>query len=388
MHVFISAGEPSGDLHGANLIRALRTQHPGIRITGFGGDKMEAAGADLLFKLTSLAVMWVGKVLSSLRTFIGLARQAVDHWEKDRPDLVVFIDYPGFNFALAKRAHALGIPVYFFVPPQLWAWASWRVKKVRRWFTGVLTALPFEDEWYRNRGVATHYIGHPYFDDLSRTQFDAAFIAEQRKKRGPIIALLPGSRNAEVANNFENMLRAAKLIHAALPDVRFLVASFNEEQAAAARAIESASGLPIEIHSGRTQEIIALAHSCIAVSGSVSLELMSRLKPAIIMYRDRSPIGGLLKWLVFHLLVKVKYITLVNLLAGEELYPEFATLRDSSGAMADQIVRWLKHPTEMAERVERLRKVRDVVAVPGACDRAASFLLASVQNPDAARTAA
>ena len=186
----------------------------------------------------------------------------------------------------------------------------------------------------------------------------------------------------------ENMLRAAKLIHAALPDVRFLVASFNEEQAAAARAIESASGLPIEIHSGRTQEIIALAHSCIAVSGSVSLELMSRLKPAIIMYRDRSPIGGLLKWLVFHLLVKVKYITLVNLLAGEELYPEFATLRDSSGAMADQIVRWLKHPTEMAERVERLRKVRDVVAVPGACDRAASFLLASVQNPDAARTAA
>jgi lipid-A-disaccharide synthase len=147
--------------------------------------------------------------------------------------------------------------------------------------------------------------------------------------------------------------------------------------------------LPIEIHSGRTQEIIALAHSCIAVSGSVSLELMSRLKPGMIMYRDRSPIGGLLKWLVFRLVVKVgKYITLVNLLAGEELYPEFATLRDSSGAMADQIVRWLKHPAEMAERVERLREVRDVVAVPGACDRAASFLLASIQKTDADRTAA
>jgi lipid-A-disaccharide synthase len=121
----------------------------------------------------------------------------------------------------------------------------------------------------------------------------------------------------------------------------------------------------------------------------VSLELMSRLKPGMIMYRDRSPIGGLLKWLVFRLVVKVgKYITLVNLLAGEELYPEFATLRNSSGAMADQIVRWLKHPAEMAERVERLREVRDVVAVPGACDRAASFLLASIQKTDADRTAA
>jgi lipid-A-disaccharide synthase len=106
------------------------------------------------------------------------------------------------------------------------------------------------------------------------------------------------------------------------------------------------------------------------------------------LHRDRSPIGGLLKWLVFRLLVKVKCITLVNLLAGEELYPEFATLRDSSGAMADQIVWWLKHPTEMAERVERLRKVRDVVAVPEACDRAASFLLASVQKTDAVRTTA
>jgi lipid-A-disaccharide synthase len=247
--------------------------------------------------------------------------------------------------------------------------------------------LPFEDEWYRSRGVATHYIGHPYFDDLSRTQFDAAFIAERRKKGGPIIALLPGSRNTEVVNNFENMLRAAKLIHAALPEVRFLVASFNEEQAAAARAIESGSGLPIEIQSGRTQEIIALAHSCIAVSGSVSLELMSPLKPAMIMYRDRSPIGGLLKWLVFRLLVKVKYVTLVNLLAGDELYPEFASLQDSSGAIADQIVRWLRYPTEMAERVERLREIRDVVAVPGACDRAASFLLASIQKTDAARPA-
>jgi lipid-A-disaccharide synthase len=382
MHVFISAGEPSGDLHGANLIRALQSQHPGIRVTGFGGERMEAAGAVLLFKLTSLAVMWVGKVLASIRTFIGLARQAVDHFQTDRPDLVVLIDYPGFNFALAKRAHSLGIPVYYFVPPQLWAWAGWRVKKVRRWFTGVLTAMPFEDDWYRSRGVKTYYVGHPYYDELAKTQFDAAFISSERKKSGPIIALLPGSRNQEVASNFGPMLLGAKAIHAARPDVRFLAASFDEPQAAVAKAIEAGSGLPIEFHVGRTPEIIALAHCCIAVSGSVSLEMMSRLKPAVIVYQ-----GTLLKCAVYNLLLNVKYITLVNLLANEEVYPEFPTIRDRSREAAAHVLRWLNDPAAMAAQVERLRKVREAIALPGACDRAAKFLLASVPGFDAARAA-
>src|SRR5439155_26903565 len=179
MHVFISAGEPSGDLHGANLIRALQARSPGIRISGFGGERMQAAGAGLLFRLTDLAVMWFAQVLFRIRTFVRLARQAQTHFETTRPDAVVLIDYPGFHFALAKRAHAAGIPVYFFVPPQLWAWAGWRVKKVRKWFDGVLTALPFEEDWYRQRGVNTRHVGHPYFDELAEQKLDADFLAKE-----------------------------------------------------------------------------------------------------------------------------------------------------------------------------------------------------------------
>ncbi|MDB5311207.1 MAG: lpxB [Gemmataceae bacterium] len=383
MHLFISAGEPSGDLHGANLIRALKARHPGIRITGFGGPRMEAVGADLLYRLTDLAVMWFGQVFANILTFFRLARRARRHFETDRPDAVVLIDYPGFHFALAKRAHAAGIPVYFFVPPQLWGWAGWRVKKVRRWFDGVLTALPFEEKWYRERGVNTHYVGHPYYDELAVQPLDAKFLGEYRGKGGPVVALLPGSRNQEVAKNFSDMLSAARQIHAARPDVRFLVASFNARQAEAVRETAKEASLPIEIHVGRTPEIIELADCCVAVSGSVSLEMMYRLKPAVITYR-----GGLFLRIASWALMTVKYITLVNLLANEEVYPEFGTYRDRSDDIASHILTWLNDPAARAGRVDRLRQLREEVARPGACARAADFLLETVRLRAGARTAA
>jgi lipid-A-disaccharide synthase len=319
--------------------------------------------------------MWFGQAIANILTFIRLTKQAERHFHTDRPDAVILIDYPGFHFALAKRAHAAGIPVYFFVPPQLWAWAGWRVKKVRRWFAGVLTALPFEEAWYRDRGVKTQYVGHPYFDELAAQSLDAGFLAEQRARGGTIIGLLPGSRNQEVANNFADMLRAAHRIHAARPDVRFLVASFNEHQADAARQAAAGSSLPIEFHVGRTAEIIAIADACISVSGSVSLEMMNRLKPAVILYRAAWHLK-VLSWF----LLKVKYISLVNLLADEEIYPEFATTRDRSNEMAEHILRWLNDPAARTACIDRLRQVKEQVALPGACDRAAQFLLERLGN--------
>jgi lipid-A-disaccharide synthase len=376
MHVFISAGEPSGDLHGANLVRALRAKHPGIRITGFGGPKMRDAGAGLLYDLTSLAVMFIGAVIGKIRTFIGLAKQAEDHFRTERPDAVVLIDFPGFNFQLAKRAHAAGIPVYFFVPPQLWAWAGWRVKKVRKWFTGVLSALPFEDKWYRERGVNSHFVGHPYYDELANQKLDAAFLEDQRGKGGPILGILPGSRNQEVARNFPDMVKAMRSIHAARPDVRFLVASFNEGQRDAAAAMAKDSGLPIEFHLGRTPEIIELSECCLSVSGSVSLEMMYRLKPAVILYRLSTFIAA-----VRPLLLKAKFITLVNLLADRLIYPEFASRHDRSAETVPHLLNWLNDPAARAACVEQLRAVRNEVGRPGACERAADFLLDAIRKP-------
>src|SRR5262249_7138344 len=163
---FLSAGEPSGDLHGANLVRTLRRLRPDIECIGFGGEQMERAGCRLLYPLCQLAVMWFLRVLLNAHVFVKLLLQADRHFRRQRPDAVVLIDYPGFNWWIARRAHFHGIPVFYFVPPQLWGWAGWRVAKMRRFVDHVLCTLPFERQWYHERGVQAHYVGPPYFDEL------------------------------------------------------------------------------------------------------------------------------------------------------------------------------------------------------------------------------
>src|SRR5262249_52049258 len=143
------------------------------------------------------------------------------------PDAVVLIDFPGFHWWLARRAHAHGIPVFYFVPPQLWAWGSWRVRKMQRWVDHVLCTLPFEQAWYHARGVPAHYVGHPYFDELPPQRFDDAFLAEQCLRPAKLIGLLPGSRTQEVERNLSLLVRSARHIHAARPDTRFLVACYK-----------------------------------------------------------------------------------------------------------------------------------------------------------------
>ena len=244
MRIFISAGEPSGDLHAANLIRSLRGRVPDAQFVGFGGSKMAEAGASLLFPLVDLAVMWFLNVLLNLLTFIRLIFEADRYFRDRRPDAVVLIDYPGLHWWIARRAKARGIPVFYFVPPQLWAWAGWRVKKVRKYVDQVLCSLPFEPAWYQARGVeGAVYVGHPYFDELADRPLDEGFLAEQRGQPGEIVAILPGSRTQEVLRNLPDMLRAAKELSRQRPGVRFAVACLHGRHKAMAERIIAESGV-------------------------------------------------------------------------------------------------------------------------------------------------
>jgi len=166
MRLFISAGEPSGDLHGANLVRCLQQLQPDLECHGFGGERMAQAGCKLAFPLCDLAMVGFIKVLFNVHRFARVLKLAERCFHEQRPDAVVMIDFPGFHWWLARRAKALGIPVIYFVPPQLWAWGGWRAGKMRRLVDQVLCALPFEADWYRDRNVPSRYIGHPYFDEM------------------------------------------------------------------------------------------------------------------------------------------------------------------------------------------------------------------------------
>jgi lipid-A-disaccharide synthase len=378
MHIFLSAGEPSGDLHAANLIRSLRQRRPEAEFVGYGGDRMEDAGAFLLFRLVDLAVMWFLRVLLNLPRFIGLVGQADRYFRDQRPDAVVLIDYPGLHWWIARRARKRGIPVFYYVPPQIWAWAGWRVKKVRKYVDQVLCSLTFEPAWYQARGVsAARYVGHPYFDELAERTLDEDFLAAERAKRGRVVAILPGSRTQEVTRNLPIMLRAAAKLAANRPDVRFVVACLHEPHCALAARILAAEGvqLPIELHAARTAELIRLAEVAWAVSGSVGLELMAEALPTVVLYK----LKRFDLWIA-RPFIKAKFISLVNLLADAEVMPEYLTTVDVSGDLAAWGRMWLDDPKQRAGASARLAALRDRVAVPGASDRAAEAILAALEK--------
>ena len=390
MRIFFSVGEPSGDLHGANLIRDLQARHSDVKCVGYGGPRMQAAGCQLHFDLTSLAVMWIGRVLLNLRTFFRLRDQAKAYFDRQRPDAVVLIDFPGFNWHIAAAAKERGIPVFYYGVPQLWAWAPWRVKKMRRTVDHALCKLPFEEKWLRDRGVNATFVGHPYFDEMHRQQLDASFLAAQRKTPGRLVTLLPGSRTQEVASNLPAFLKAAKLIQSRVPGTRFAIASFNEKQAKLAQNLVSESGLDIPIHVGRTPELISAAECCLACSGSVSLELLWHEKPTVIHYQASRLLYALGKYL----LMTVRYVTLVNILAADDAFngvrrpydrhepgaeripfPEYPTYTDKSADLAHHIVEWLTDESALKRRQQQLHDLKTRYAQPGASSRAAEYLL-------------
>jgi lipid-A-disaccharide synthase len=400
MKLFFSVGEPSGDLHGANLIRRLRQIDPAIECVGYGGPRMRAEGAELHYDLTTLALMFLWRVLLNLHRFWGLYRRAGRYFRDQRPDAVVLIDYPGFNWWIARAAKRHGIPVFYYGAPQMWAWASWRVHKMRRLVDHTLCKLPFETDWYNARGCPALYVGHPYFDETTERRLDDRFVRTYGSEAGRLVTLLPGSRTQEVLNNLPTILRAAARVADRVPGTRFAVASYSEKQAALARRMVHAAGLDVDVFVGRTAELIHLAHSCIACSGSVSLELLHHEKPTVIIYR----VSRLCEWLVQKFAIKVKYITLVNLLAdpqpftdrpvpyhprqkGAHLvpFPEYPTSRDKSRELADHTVEWLTRPDVHRAKVAQLAALRARFGQTGASQRAAEYIHRALSGAPAAR---
>ena len=373
MRLFISAGEASGDLHGASLLHALHRLRPDLDCHGFGGDRMGQAGCQIHYPLTDLAGMGILRVLSSIPRVPGILKLAGRLFETLRPDALVLIDFPAFHWWLAKCARKHGVPVVWFVPPQLWAWGHFRVEWMRRLADHVLCTLPFEEEWYRQRGVQARYIGHPYFDELDGRRLDETFLADQQARPGTVVALLPGSRRQEIKHNFAPMVEAARIVHGRRPDVRFLVACLRPEHAAMVQGQLRDRTLPMEVHTGRTAEIIHLSHSVIAKSGSVGLELLYHAKPAVVVYQLPWVESTAARWIV-----QCPYISLVNLLAGKPLFPEYLGSRLPAAEIAGHMLRWLEEPAAYREICGELAALRRRVAEPGACGRAAAVVLEAV----------
>jgi lipid-A-disaccharide synthase len=391
MRVFLSAGEPSGDHHAALLVQALRAARPDVECVGLGGPQMAAVGCTLVADMTRLAVMWFLRVILNIHRFVDLARRAERNFLDARPDVCVLVDFPGFHWWLAWRAKRHGIPVVFYCPPQVWAWAQWRVKKMRRLVDHVLAALPFEHEWFTAQGMQSTLVGHPFFDEIEVGGQSQAAASR------PLVLLLPGSRGQEIEGVLGSLLRAAVVIRRDVPEARLAIGALHERHARrieeAMRTNDSTPRLGIEVHAGRTRSLIREATAAIACSGSVSLELLAARVPTVIVYR----IGGL-AYVVQSWFRHARFITLVNLLACREpvgpvrpvlrppttvppadpdaVYPEYLAVQDPAERAAAHVVEWLVDPAARRRAVARIDAVAAGVAHGGSAARAAAAVLA------------
>jgi len=395
MRVFVSAGEPSGDHHAALLVRAIRRRRPDAVCGGLGGPHLEAEGCTLVADMTKLAVMWFLRVILNIHRFVDLARRAERSFLDDRPDVCVLVDFPGFHWWLAWRAKRHGIPVVFYCPPQIWAWASWRIGKMRRLVDHVLSALPFEHEWFTARGMTSTLVGHPFFDELEAAETGHGDVSSDAAR--PLVVLLPGSRGQEIEANLGTLVAAAAEIRRRVPVARFAIGAVHDRHARIiserVAATAAARDLGIEVHVGRTRSLIRAARAAIACSGSVSLELLAARVPAVIVYRI-----GAVAYVVQSWCRHARFITLVNLLTAREpvgpvrgvwrapaevptadpdaVYPEYLTVRDPAGQAAAHVVEWLLDEAARERVVDRLDAVAAAAARPGSAARAADAVLA------------
>ncbi len=381
MTIFISAGEPSGDLHAANLMEALRMRIPDAEFVGFGGPKMSAGGARLLYPLVNLAVMWFLNVLLNIITFIRLIMLADRFFRDQKPDALVLVDYPGLHWWLARRARRAACPCSITFLPRSGPGPAGVSRKSSAMWTWCCAACRSSPPG-TTRGVPqAEYVGHPYFDELSERELDETFMESMKSQCAgrPLVAILPGSRTQELTRNLPIMVRAAARLARARPDTRFAVACLHERHRELAEQVIRAAGLQsedstaprIEVFAARTGELIRLADAAWAVSGSVSLELMMDALPTVILYK----LNRFDLWIA-RPFIKARYITLVNLLADAELMPEYLTVHDVSGELAQWAQTWLDDPLARARTTANLAALRHRVARPGASQRAAESIVA------------
>ncbi|MGH7529315.1 MAG: lipid-A-disaccharide synthase [Gemmatimonadales bacterium] len=358
--IYISAGEPSGDAHAAAVATALRRRLPGVELEALGGPLLERAGARVLDRMEAFSVVGFVEALTKIPAHYRLLGRVRRAFRERRYDLAILVDYPGYHLRAAAAAAGAGVPVLYYIAPQMWAWAPGRVRRlapVRR----LAVILPFEESFFRDRGVAATFVGHPLKDRPAPPPRAAARRILGLDPDRPALGLFPGSRAQEVARHWATFRQAAERVVAARPDVQLVAAG-----TAGARYPDPGA---VRIHTGDPLPVFAAVDAGICKSGTTTLEAALADVPMVITYRVH-PVTSLI---AFRLL-RVPWVGLVNLVAGYEVAPELLQRRGTPGALAEAVLPLLDHahPATRRQR-EGLARVRERLGPPGAADRVAEI---------------
>ncbi|WP_257285790.1 lipid-A-disaccharide synthase [Endozoicomonas sp. SESOKO1] len=320
LRVALVAGEASGDILGAGLIREIKRHYPDAYCYGIGGPLMKSEGFDSLFPMERLSVMGLVEVLGRLRELLGIRKQLRERLIADQPDVFIGIDAPDFNLALERKLKASGIPTVHYVSPQVWAWREGRLKKIRHAVDHMLALLPFEADYYRDHGVPVTFVGHPLADQIPMNPDQDAARQSLGVSHGgwPLIGLLPGSRKTEIVKLGQLFLETARLLRKDFPDARFLIPCANKRRKKQVLAIVSEfPDLDVTVYDGQAQSVMAASDGVLIASGTAVLEAALHKKPLVVSYK-MAP----LSYAIISRMVKVNYVSLPNLLANRALVPE------------------------------------------------------------------
>lgn len=364
MRYYIIAGEASGDLHAANLVRAIQQKDPDAQFRGFGGDGMREAGVDIVRHYKDTAYMGFLEVLLHLRKILRNIRYCKQDILSFRPDVLILVDYPGFNLRIAPFAHEHGIKVAYYISPQLWAWKSGRVEIIKKSVDKMFVILPFEETFYQKYHYPVQFVGHPLLDALEANTQQENFLRRNGLENTPFIAVLPGSRKQEISVKLPIMLSMVQHF----PDFHFVVAcapgmdrSFYDQ---------FATGDRIHYIHGVTYDILRNAHSALVTSGTATLETALFRVPEIVCYK-----GSAISYFIAKRLVHIKYISLVNLIADEPVVPELIQHDLNESNLHNHLQRLISDESYRSEMLRNFDALRSKLGGPGASERTASAII-------------
>ena len=359
--VLIVTGEASGDLHGANLIRAAREIEPGLSFFGIGGPLMQEAGCDVVVPIEEISVFGFVEVLGKLLTIKKVFRKIGDILRHERPDVVLLIDFPGFNMRVAKEAHKLRIPVLYYIAPKVWAWKQGRAKKIAGTVDRLAVIFPFEPKYYEGMGLQVDYVGNPLLDEFEHTTDIDGFCVEHgldRKKK--IIGLFPGSRSSEIKYNFKSILQTAALLEQKYSGCQFLMPLASSVSEQGLRQQIEVAGLPIKLLTDNIYDVSAACDVVLAVSGTVTLQIALTGTPLLVINRVHP-----LTYAIAKRFVKIPHVSLVNIIAGREVVKEFLQYEVVPEKLSAEILQILENTEYNQSICNGLNEVRELMGEKG-----------------------
>mgnify|MGYP001321937646 CR=1 FL=1 len=326
---FIIAGEPSGDLHGAKLIQAIKSINNNTSFMGHGGDLMQNEGMKIIEHTNNLSIMGFKEVIMHLPRMLKIMKKTIKIIESVKPDKIILIDYPGFNLRLAKNINHLNVPIFYFILPQAWAWKSKRVKLMKKTLSQSFSIFPFEKKWYQSKGLSVKYYGHPFVENEHLNENTKQFFKRQNlNPKKPILTLLPGSRQQEIDRHWHIFLKTVELVKKLQPNVQIILAKSNNvhiQNIPKYYCIESNS-----------KKAILVASVALVASGTATLECGIERVPIVVCYKL-----SFFSWIIAKYIIRIKYISIVNLIAEKKIVPEYIQSEMKPIKMRDKLIELL-----------------------------------------------